>query len=72
MNQISEKFIEQFFKTPKWIVVLFSWIVAIGLIFGFLWINEHFLHIPLGSDSECSGTFESSCGSSENLRIDNY
>lgn len=67
MRNASDRFVDIFYKCPKWLVVIFSWAIMIGLIFGFLWLNDNYLHIPINGDSDCSGRFESSCGSTDEV-----
>lgn len=66
MHKSINNFAQKYLDLPKYVQFIISWIIIIGLVGSFLWVNNNYLHIPLGGDTEeCSGTFEFNCGSIE-------
>lgn len=71
MKNFGDKITRWYFQLPKWAEFIIAWTVIIGLIFGFLWLNDNYIHLPISGDNECTGTFEYNCGSSEDMRVSN-
>jgi hypothetical protein len=74
MKRFGEKIDNQWDKLPKLVQFIISWVVIIGLILLFLWVDKNYLHLPSSGTEECSGTFEHSCGDIEDVeyREDDY
>ena len=60
------------FQLPKAIEVLISWAIILGLIAAFIWLNDHYLHLPIGGSYECSGVYEHNCGDADNINVGDY
>lgn len=66
--KLGDKLADLYLKCPKWVQFVISWVIIVGVIVGFLWLNDHYLHLPINGNEECSGTFEFSCGDPEDMR----
>lgn len=69
MKQFGNKVNKNFFDLPKYAQYIISWVIIIGLLWSFFWLNSNYLHLPLGGGTEeCSGTFETNCGDIEDMQ----
>ena len=57
-------------KSSRVIEFFVSWLIIIGVIAVFVWLNDNYLHLPINGSDECSGMYEHHCGDPENINID--
>ncbi len=74
MKKFGEKVADKFLKSSKTVQFVVSWVIIIGVLILFFWLNGKYFHLGGDGTSECSGTFEYNCGDVEDVddRINDY